>query len=369
MQNIIRRNFFIKSRKLIDNKSFSFSSLLKLGKKNYELNNNSSRRAKGFLKISKAKFSSTEEKKESKQEEKHEEETQNESQEEEVKADYKLSRKIMWLLKKLLKWGFYLFVGLTAYNMYLLKYTERPKDHKGYVKFFNKRAKNLDYAWFLTYGSLTLPYHSKLLPDALEYVGQPPKKTLVINLSKTLIHYEYKFGSGFEILKRPGLMRFLQEMGQIYELVIFGTEDSNFVEEVCHKLDQFDMNIRYKLGREATKLQKGFYIKDLEFLNRDLKNVICIDYKPEHVAYHPENTIIIPEFNGDGKDIELLQMIVFLKEMAKADVKDVRNELEKYGHYKTHINFYKSDPKYKRFLAPKQYQSVADDADLLAVKK
>jgi len=32
-------------------------------------------------------------------------------------------------------------------------------------------------------------------------------------------------GSGFEIVKRPGLHRFLQEMGKVYEVVIFGTED------------------------------------------------------------------------------------------------------------------------------------------------
>lgn len=35
-----------------------------------------------------------------------------------------------------------------------------------------------------------------------------------------------KMGHGFEIIKRPGLARFLQEMGKSYELVIFGTEDS-----------------------------------------------------------------------------------------------------------------------------------------------
>lgn len=33
-------------------------------------------------------------------------------------------------------------------------------------------------------------------------------------------------GHGFEIIKRPGLARFLQEMGKHYELVIFGTEDA-----------------------------------------------------------------------------------------------------------------------------------------------
>jgi import inner membrane translocase subunit TIM50 len=228
-------------------------------------------------------------------------------------------------------------------------------------------ARKVDYFRYLIYGSLTLPYYKKVLPDPVELVGQPSKKTLVINLNKTLINYQYKFGSGFEILKRPGLLKFLQEMGQAYEVVIFGSEDSNFVEEVSHKLDQFDMNIRYKLGKEATKLEKGRYIKDLNYLNRDLKNVIVIDFDPLNVKYHPNNVIVIPEFQGDGTDRELVQSIVFLKEMAKPDVKDVRKEIEKYGNYKTYVNFYKSNPKYKKLLPKEDY--IQDDPDLQEIVK
>lgn len=129
-------------------------------------------------------------------------------------------------------------------------------------------------------------------------------------------------GQGFEILKRPGLLKFLQEMGQTYELVVFGTEESQvdtiyiitqFVDEICEKLDQFELNIRYKLGKEATRWEKGRYVKDLRCLNRNLKNVVCIDFDPENVKYTPLNTIVIPEFNGDGKDRELLVAIPFLK--------------------------------------------------------
>jgi mitochondrial import inner membrane translocase subunit TIM50 len=50
-------------------------------------------------------------------------------------------------------------------------------------------------------------------------------KTLVLNLSGTMIHSEYKLGSGFEILKRPGLDYFLQRIIKYYEVVIFADED------------------------------------------------------------------------------------------------------------------------------------------------
>jgi import inner membrane translocase subunit TIM50 len=120
-------------------------------------------------------------------------------------------------------------------------------------------------------------------------------------------------GHGFEIIKRPGLNRFIQEMGKHYELVIFGTEDSQFVEEICEKLDQFELNIKYKLGKEATRLEKGKYVKDLRSLNRNLKNVVVIDFDLENVKYTPLNAVIIPEFTGDTKDKELLNLIPFLK--------------------------------------------------------
>jgi hypothetical protein len=61
------------------------------------------------------------------------------------------------------------------------------------------------------------------LPDTID-MG---RKTLVINLNKTMVKYEYVMGTGFEIIKRPDLVKFLQRMAQEYEIVIFGEEDSH----------------------------------------------------------------------------------------------------------------------------------------------
>lgn len=384
MQNLIRSKLFLKSRKLSNLKSSNFSTSLTKNKSNFKRNFvvlQKERQGYILVKFTKMNFSSKQEgekseknekteqpKEEQSKEEQQNQENQQEETTQEEQPEYKTSRKIRFAIGKLIKYMFILGGILTFYNAYLYRKKEKPDQHTGFVKPLNKLVKKVHYGWFLTYGSLTLPYYEKILPDALELQGQPPKKTLVVNLNKTLINYEYKFGSGFEILKRPGLLKFLQEMGQNYELVIFGTEDSNFVEEVCGKLDQFDMNIKYKLGKEAVRLVNGHYVKDLEFLNRDLRNVICIDYNPDNVAFNPHNVVVIPEFNGDGKDRELLQSIVFLKELAKPEVRDVRKELEKYGHYRPYIKFYKSDPKYKKLLPKSETETVLDDVDLQAVR-
>ena len=67
---------------------------------------------------------------------------------------------------------------------------------------------------------------SLLLPRPPLPQGYMPMKVLVLNLSGTLVHTEYKLGVGFEVVKRPGLSVFLQRMARNYELVIFGDQES-----------------------------------------------------------------------------------------------------------------------------------------------
>ena len=120
------------------------------------------------------------------------------------------------------------------------------------------------------------------------------------------------------------------------------------------------------LGKEATSWEMGEHIKDLRYLNRNLKNVICIDFEPKSTKYTPDNTIIIPEFTGDINDKELLSLIVFLKELSKPQVKDVREYMAKYGNVKPHYKFYKENPKYAKLL-PKE-SNLNDDEDIKAIR-
>lgn len=87
----------------------------------------------------------------------------------------------------------------------------------------------LNMAYFCKYGYEDLvelltkpPVKSLLLPRPPMPPGYTPMKTLVLNVSGTLVHGEYKLGVGFEILKRPGLSIFLQRLSRQYELVLFG---------------------------------------------------------------------------------------------------------------------------------------------------
>lgn len=255
------------------------------------------------------------------------------------KKKFKLSKLMFTLL--ICSTGFYFI-----YNAYLSKthYSLILQSQKG--KYMNKL--HSAYNSFKDY--LTLPYNSYVLLDKLQPVSKGIEKTLVLNLDKTLVSYNYSIIRGFEVFARPGLFQFIQELGKVYEIVLFSNEDSTLIEEITNQIDPKNEFIRFKLGKEAMRIYKGKTIKDLNYLNRNLNNVIVVDFNPENVLLHQRNTIIIPEFNCNGKDRELLLLIVFLKDMAKKTVKNIREELDKYGHYKPYLKYYKAYSKYHKLL-------------------
>ena len=58
---------------------------------------------------------------------------------------------------------------------------------------------------------------------------------------------------------------------------------------------------------------RGKYIKDLKYLNRDLKKIIVIDKNKTAAAKHTENVITLSEYKGDEKDRELIQLTNLLE--------------------------------------------------------
>lgn len=74
-----------------------------------------------------------------------------------------------------------------------------------------------------------MPFHSRLLPDMILIPGQPVPKTLVLNFDETIVHSEYKLGSGLINYKRPHLNKFLQELSPYYEIVVFSSKEDSQV--------------------------------------------------------------------------------------------------------------------------------------------
>ncbi|EUC41031.1 hypothetical protein COCMIDRAFT_107254 [Bipolaris oryzae ATCC 44560] len=161
----------------------------------------------------------------------------------------------------------------------------------------------------------TEPTFQKLLPDKDKIPGGAPELTLVLSLEDLLLHSEWTTKHGYRLAKRPGLDYFLRYLSSQYELVIFTSVKSMDADPIIRKLDPFRL-VMWPLFREATRFEKGEYIKDLSYLNRDLSKVIIIDTDPSHVKLQPENAIVLPKWKGDPNDKGLISMIPFLEYLA-----------------------------------------------------
>lgn len=68
------------------------------------------------------------------------------------------------------------------------------------------------------------------------------------------------------VIKRPGVDHFLQEMGKIYEIVVFTASLSKYADPVLDMLDVGRV-VRHRLFRESCYNHKGNYVKVRTFLS------------------------------------------------------------------------------------------------------
>ncbi|OCK75500.1 NIF-domain-containing protein [Lepidopterella palustris CBS 459.81] len=172
---------------------------------------------------------------------------------------------------------------------------------------------------------LTEPTFPKLLPD----MDPAPPYTLVLSLEDMLVHSEWTREHGWRTAKRPGVDYFLRYLSQYYELVIFTSLPYATAEPVIRKLDPFRV-VMWPLFREATRYDKGEYVKDLSYLNRDLSKVILIDTKSSHAKLQPTNSIILKPWKGAPSDRELVSLIPFLEYVATMGITDVRSAISSF---------------------------------------
>lgn len=212
----------------------------------------------------------------------------------------------------------------------------------------------------------TEPAMSKMLPD--RFAGMQYPKVLVLNLKGTLVHQTYGLGVGVELFKRPGLSTFIYRMSRQYEVCIFGMGDAGEINEVCEALDPKQQMIIGRFGRESTAISKeGKYVKDLSYLNRPMSEIIYIDFDDEFVQYQIENTILLPKFEGQNDDRELIDLIPFLDrkfikkftflitysflpiDLAKHPG-DVRKEIKRFGRVDGYKKFLETQKRKKEFM-------------------
>lgn len=80
--------------------------------------------------------------------------------------------------------------------------------------------------------------------------------------------------------------------------------DSSFIKSAKNFL-----GASFLLGNEIFNKVEDLWVKDLENIGRDLKNVILLDHDRNSYQEYLLNTVPIKEFTGDDEDKELPDLI------------------------------------------------------------
>lgn len=133
----------------------------------------------------------------------------------------------------------------------------------------------------------------------------------------------------------------LKELSQYYEIVVFTASHGCYANVVLDYLDPKEQYIHHRLFREScVTTDEGIYIKDLRVLaNRNLQDIIIVDNAAYSFGYQIENGIPIIPFYDNKTDVELKNLVPYLKYLA--GVKDLREvnkayfRLQNYASYDT----------------------------------
>ena len=120
-------------------------------------------------------------------------------------------------------------------------------------------------------------------------------------------------------------------MKEFYELIIFTSGLKKYADEVINYIEKDEKYFSYRLYRENAIIKNNNYYKDLSILGRDLKKIIIIDDKKEHILQEENGLIIKPfitESEVNNNDFILFDLILMLIRIAKEKPSDIRKSLK-----------------------------------------
>ena len=167
------------------------------------------------------------------------------------------------------------------------------------------------------------------MPNVPQDIPIPP--TLVLDLENTLVSSTWTRQYGWRHAKRPGVDKFLHDMAQYYEIVLYSPSIDAVADPVVTSLDKSGC-IMHRLYRDATHYKNGIHIKDLNRLNRNVNKMIVIDDDPDEVAFNPDNLLRVKPYADptDFSDDTLEKITPFLIEIAREGYTDVPAILRQY---------------------------------------
>ena len=174
------------------------------------------------------------------------------------------------------------------------------------------------------------------------------KKTLVLDLDETLVHsvggvennegeipqhdfiiqipQNNNLSHDVHVMVRPHVEEFLERMSKRYELVIFTASISKYANPLLNIVDKMNY-VPFRLFREHCTLINTAFVKDLNLLGRDAKDIIILDNNPTAYSLNHYNGFPIKSWFDDKNDDELLKICPILEFLSY--VPDVRDYIKK----------------------------------------
>ena len=153
-----------------------------------------------------------------------------------------------------------------------------------------------------------VPKTTKLIKYLLPKIKKYYKYSLVLDLDETLICIKRDSNNNIKLNKnnlialilRPGLLDFLHKMKQLYELILFSSGTSEYVSPIIKSIEKKEKYFEHILYRQhVTYDDYGNFFKNLNLLNRNVKNIIIVDDTYKNFKNHKLNGICIKPFYGD----------------------------------------------------------------------
>ena len=144
---------------------------------------------------------------------------------------------------------------------------------------------------------------------------------LFIGLEETLLNYKIEKESHLNenISLRPGVIQFLREIHQYYEIIIFSLSDKKTVDYLINSLDKNKKFLDAIIYRENFKIINDEFVLDLTEFSRDLNKIVVVGNIPQIYQKYKDNSINIKSYyEEDLNDNILIRLIDVLQRIAES---------------------------------------------------